>query len=220
MSLRDRISIEGVSFWTALIIGFAAIIAVFIYVIAWPVPDKTVASDKTIEIAAGQMGIELRDKAYLENKFVEGVALGGAGGQGAPQMGEKNSEKFLEQIKINEKWPLLKTVYVAYSFETARVNGKEAVARKYWLISASGLAQIDEFREYYPIPAGGYKFKEGNSQEVVFVKDNEYYAFGAILAAIVTAVLYFVFVFSRLAKLIEWFLNNMNATGKTRNPMV
>lgn len=220
MSLRDRISLKGVSFWTTLIIGLVAIIAVFIYVIAWPVPDKTVATDKTIEIAAGQMGIQLRDKAYLENKFVEGVALGGAGGQGAPQMGEKSSEKFLEQLKINENWPLLKTVYIAYSFETVHVNRKETVARKYWPVSTSGFALIDEFYEYYPIP-GGYILKEANSQEVVFVKDEGAYTFDAIAAAIATALLYFWLVFSRLAKLIEWLLNNISkTTGKTRNPVV
>lgn len=207
INLRFQQDRETISFWAAIVICIATVIAVFVYVITLDVPDKTIAVDKTIETAAGQMGIELRDKAYLRNKFTEGVGFGGAGGQGAAEIGEKSREKFLEQLKVNEKWPMLKTAYIVYAFEIARVNGQSQVARKYWPISASGFAMLDEFNEYYPIPEG-YAYKDANDNEIVFEKDEGTYFIYAVIAAVATLAAYYYVIFSRLEALIEWLLYN------------
>ncbi len=190
---------ESIASKIAILIGIVTVGAIFVYLFFGPQnPEiKTTLLDKTIETTAESMGIPLLEQKSLENTFVTGVTLGGAGGQGAPEI-QSNTEQFIATLKENEKWPNLKTAYINYAIKTSyNPNGDNSVLKKYWLISASGITGVNEFKEFYPIPFN-YNFKEANKQEIIFELDYVWDTIIKIVIFLGALILYFWLVYGRI----------------------
>ena len=131
-----------------------------------------------------ERGIEVKD---IENKFIEHICFGGAGGLGAPEIKCKNANQFIELVEPNE------TIYidfevVRYDFMPLGSTGSR-LEKTYWAFienRAGIMSYTDTTCLYVEKPdsfwfARAFNVKSHDSDSVVFVKGNCLTVFGLLI---------------------------------------
>lgn len=159
-------------------------------------PDEvSVPIRMVVEEMAKYDSINISEKAYLTNQFVEGRGFGGAGGMGNDVMGDSEARRFMSTIK-NES---LKDIY--YTFEGG--SGQDTLIKKYWAPSPKG---VFEYKDVYKLSIGAsmYDVKSYTANNVVFMKANTFLWFVATILFAIVALIVFAIAYAVL-----WFMEKV-----------
>jgi len=155
------------------IVVFCIVAVLFLVVLPGSPKEIKVSLKREIEEKAKSEGMDiLSEKKFLENKFVNHVSFGGAGGLGSARAGALDEKDFIKTAKeIGAKW-----IFYAFS----EVDRK--LVKKYWTSTAEGV--MIEYSDVYSSDSkeetrAEYSVKGYDENEVVFKRD----IFGSVVRA-------------------------------------
>ena len=132
-----------------------------------------------------ERGVEVKD---VENKFVESVCLGGAGGIGAPEIKSENASQFIELVEPNEAVYIdFKVTDYEITFPSLGSMGS-CLEKTYWAFieNRAGIMSYTDTHLYIENPNSfwstrAFRVKSYNSDSVVFVKGNGWTIFWLLI---------------------------------------